>query len=186
MAMPARKDRYTVDEVLAMPWDGNRREVIDGELFVTPAPALLHQRATNELLAMLRDYAPQIGGEAFVSPADIVLTESALVQPDLFVVPRQAGVRLTAWSQVVTLLLAVEVLSPRTAKRDRTVKRALYQSQRVPEYWIVDTVARLIERWRPDSTEPELLRDELLWQPVPAQEPLLIDLVAFFGAVMEE
>lgn len=186
MAMPARKDRYTVDEVLAIPWDGNRREVIDGELLVTPAPALLHQRAANELLAMLRDYAPRIGGEAFASPADIVLTESALVQPDLFVVPRLSGVRLSAWSQVARLLLAVEVLSPRTARRDRTVKRALYQAQRVPEYWIVDTVARVVERWRLDSTDADVLREELLWRPVPTHEALSIDLVAFFRAVLEE
>jgi len=186
MAMPVRKHRYTVDEVLAIPWDGNRREVIDGDLFVTPAPALLHQRAVNELLSLLRDYARQIGGEAFASPSDIVLTDAALVQPDLFVVPRQAGVRLTAWSQVATLLLAVEVLSPRTARRDRTVKRALYQAQHVPEYWVVDIVARVIDRWRPDSSESELLRDALRWQPVPAREPLSIDLVAYFRNVLEE
>ncbi len=186
MAMPACNHRYTVDEVLAIPWDGNRREVIDGELFVTPAPALLHQRAINELLSLLRDYAWLIGGEAFSSPADIVLTDAALVQPDVFVVPRTSGVRLTDWSQVAQLLLAAEVLSPRTARRDRTGKRALYQAQRVPEYWIVDLVARVIERWRPDSSEPDLLREVLLWQPVPAHAPLSIDLVAYFRQVLEE
>ena len=63
-------------------------------------------------------------------------------------------------------LLAVEVLSPSTARADRTVKRRLYQRAGVPEYWIVDLEARLVERWRPADERPEVLTDTLTWRPV--------------------
>ena len=61
MPLPASPDisrrDWTVDEVRAIPEDGNRYEVIDGELFVTPAPSWLHQRAAIELLFLVRPYA---------------------------------------------------------------------------------------------------------------------------------
>ena len=74
MAMPAYPTGWTVDMVRALPDDGNRYEVIDGELFVTPAPSLVHQRAVIELLDIVRPYAKAHGvGEALVSPADVVV-----------------------------------------------------------------------------------------------------------------
>ena len=83
-------------------------------------------------------------------------------------------------------MLAVEVLSPSTARADRQVKRRLFQRQGVAEYWIVDLDARLIERWRPDDERPELLAETLVWQPPSEAEPLEIDLPRFFGEVMGE
>lgn len=186
MATPARKIRCTVEEVLAIPWDGNLREVINGELFVTPAPILLHERAVRLLSELLQPYARAVAAEMFGAPADIVLTPETLVQPDIFVVPRQKGVRLTAWEQVKALLLTVEVISPKTARRDRTVKRDYYQARGVPEYWIVDNNARMVERWRPHSTDAEVVRGILVWHPVPEHPPLTIDLVEFFRTVFDE
>ena len=75
------------------------------------------------------------------------------------------------------------ILSPSTARADRHVKRRLYQRERVPEYWIVDVDARLIERWRPEDERPEILAEQLEWRPDPAHPPLTIDLPAYFRDV---
>jgi Uma2 family endonuclease len=186
MVTPAHKARCTVEEVLAIPEDNNRHEVLRGRHYVTPAPVLLHERAVLLLTDILRPYAAAFAGEAFGSRADIVLSPETLVQPDIFVVPRQKGVRLITWEQVKALLLTVEVISPKTARRDRTVKRDYYQTRGVPEYRIVDNTKRQVERWRPGSTEAEVIRDTLAWRPVPTHAPLTIDLVAFFQAVFDE
>lgn len=82
------------------------------------------------------------------------------------------------------LLLVVEIPSPGTARADRLVKRRLYQRQGVPEYWIVDVAARLVERWRPEDERPEILTEHLEWQPAPVREALRVDLAAYFGEVV--
>jgi Uma2 family endonuclease len=75
-------------------------------------------------------------------------------------------------------LLAIVVLSPSTARFDRLLKRRRYQRAGVAEYWIVDPDARLVERWRPDDTRPELVSEILTWQPDAAKPPLELDLPA--------
>ncbi len=79
----------------------------------------------------------------------------------------------------------VEVVSPATARYDRTIKRALYQRVGVMEYWIVDLDARLVERWRPEDTRPEIVTDSLTWHPAGTSEPMVLDLEAFFKEVHE-
>ena len=103
-----------------------------------------------------------------------------------FVAPLLRGKRPSEWKEIESLVLAVEVLSPSTARADRRVKLRLYQRQHVPEYWIVDVDARLIERWRPDDERPEILAETLEWQPDPAHPPLVIDLPAYFRDVTGE
>jgi Uma2 family endonuclease len=152
-------------------------------LYVTPSPRYLHQRAVLELHVIVGAYVKAIALESMCLSADIAFSEYTLVQPDLFVFPRIVGKPIREWADVHPLVLAVEVLSPRTARRERTVKRRLYQTQNTPEYWIVDADARAIERWRPDSTQAEVLTTTLSWQPVATQIPLSIDLVSYFRAV---
>ncbi|MGH7717648.1 MAG: Uma2 family endonuclease, partial [Gemmatimonadaceae bacterium] len=109
-----------------------------------------------------------------------------MVQPDLFAVPLVEGRKPRTWEEAGRLLLAVEVLSPGTARADRDVKRRLYQRHRVPEYWIVDVDARLVERWRPDNLRPEILAATLEWRPDPERAPFEIDLVRYFAEVAGE
>jgi Uma2 family endonuclease len=183
MSMPAAEP-WTVEKVRALPSDGNRYEVVDGELLVTPAPTFDHQDAVGSLFVRLREYTLREGvGYAAMSPADITLGPRTLVQPDLFVAALVEGRRPREWSDVERLLLAVEVLSPSTARADRAVKRALYQRQGVGEYWIVDLDARLVERWRPEDQRPEVLADVLDWSPEPGREPLRLELAGFFEQV---
>jgi Uma2 family endonuclease len=186
MAMPAETTEWTAEMARALPDDGNRYEVLDGELFVTPAPSRHHQRALKRLYDSLNPYVVKHSiGEMLWSPSDIEFSPRRLVQPDVFVAPAGPGIPSSTWRDISALILAIEVLSPSTARADRSQKRTIYQDQRVPEYWIVDLDARVVERWRPDDERPEVLADTLLWQPRADAAPLSIALPEFFAAVMD-
>lgn len=182
MAMPAMSSarRYTLAEVLALPADGNRYEVVHGELLVTPAPRAVHQLVLWELSARIHSYLVALGrpAGAVAGPADITWDDDVLVQPDILVVPRE-DVSLD-WSTYKHLLLAVEVLSPSSARGDRVVKRRLYQERRVGTYWIVDADKRLVEVWHPDDEVPEIITDILRWQVSPEAPVLEIALHEVF------
>jgi Uma2 family endonuclease len=77
-------------------------------------------------------------------------------------------------------------LSPSTARFDRTVKRPFYQRVGVPEYWIVDLDARLVERWRPSDERPEIIIGKLAWRPDGAQSELLLQLEELWEALPAE
>jgi Uma2 family endonuclease len=186
MAMPATTI-WTADMVRALPDDGKRYEVIDGELFVTPAPTLIHQRATFDLATVLRRYVDAHAiGEVLLAPADVLAAQHVTVQPDVFVAPLVEGRKPVSWQEVGTPLLAIEILSPSTARADRHVKRRLYQRERVSEYWIIDVDARLLERWRADDERPEILADRVDWRPDARHPPLVIDLAKYFRDVLAE
>ena len=186
MHMPLLARHWTVDDVHALPDDGNRYEVIDGELFVTPAPRWRHQEAVVELYTRLRDYLKRERiGHAFVAPADVIFSQTRLVQPDVFVVPLVNGRRPEQFADVGRLLLAAEVLSPGTARADRVAKRTLFRDERMPEYWIVDCDARTFERSTPLDARPEVLVDAVTWHPDGASAPLVIDLPSYFAAVLD-
>jgi Uma2 family endonuclease len=162
--------------------DGKRYEIIDGELLVTPAPHVAHQIVTGELYARLREYLrAHPVGRVIMAPADVRVGDRTSVDPDLFVIPQVRGPFPRFWSPLGTLLLAVEVLSPTTARVDRGRKRALYQREGVPEYWIVDLDAHLVERWRPGDARPEVLDETLEWRPSEMTEPLAVEVAALFA-----
>jgi Uma2 family endonuclease len=165
MGMPAVFPPVTtIEELLALPDDGLRHELLDGVHVVTPAPSLLHQRTVGWLCLHLRAALQRCrDAELFTSPADVVLGPRTLVQPDIFVVRREPGRKLEHWADVGVPLLAIEILSPTTALRDRGAKRRIYQRAGVAEYWIVDLDARLIERWRPEDSRPEIVDEMLEW-----------------------
>ncbi len=177
---------WTRKAVLALPDDGNRHELIGGELVVTPSPSGRHQVALMALYDWLR---PLVGaakpGGVLVSPADITLGEDEILQPDLFVYRTATGRPLGKWSDISELLLVAEILSPSSARYDRDIERRRYQRARVPEYWIVDLDGRVVERWRPEDSRPEILSERLRWSPAAGVE-LDLELAAFFGEVWGE
>lgn len=182
MAMPQATMQWTANMVRALPDDGNRYEVLDGTLHVTPSPALRHQLIIGALYRRFDQYvADHHSGCVILSPADVELDEHTLVQPDLFVAPLVAGREPRDWNELGRLLLVIEVLSPSTARADRLTKRDRYRRAGIPEYWIVDGDARVIERWRPGDERPEVLGERIEWRADPAQEPLTIDLPTLFG-----
>jgi Uma2 family endonuclease len=187
MGMPDTVDRRTREMVLALPDDGNRYELFDGELLVTPPPTYLHQRTISVLLAVVAPYVKRHAlGEVLASPADLQLGGQQLAQPDLFVLPPMPGTGAAEWSAIPNPILVVEILSPSTARHDRLVKRRRYQRTGIPEYWVVDLDGRLVERWRPDDLRPEILAEELAWQPDPARDALRIDLPALFREIWRD
>jgi Uma2 family endonuclease len=178
---------WTAADRQEIPDDRNRYEIIDGELFMTPSPSWGHQRLTRELLRLIDDYLRTHRlGEVLSAPADVTLADDTVVEPDLFVVPLVEGRQPRSWADVRRLLLLIEILSSGTAHADRTVKRRRYQREGVPEYWIADGDARLVERWRPEDERPEMISDRLEWKPDDAMAPLLVDLPKLFEAALWE
>lgn len=172
---------YSADMVRALPDDGNRYETVRGELLVTPAPRLVHQRVVHRLATALETYVrAHPVGEVLASPADISWGPDILVQPDLFVASL-AETRTGDWSRVQTLLLAIEVLSPSTTRADRFTKRRLFQEVGVPLYWIVDPDLRQAEVWMPAAAFPAVERESLVWHPGGAAVPLTLRLDELFA-----
>ena len=190
MGMPAIRRHWTTADVRALidearPWP--RYELIDGELLVTPSPGNEHQIAVGAIFVLLYTYlAQEQVGVAITSPADLELRAGTLTQPDVFVVP--AGGASSAdgawgWSDIHSLLLAVEVISPSSIRTDRITKREYYLDVGVPDYFIVDVHARMVEHWSPERETPLVLRDQLVWQPAGAVHPLVVSLPDLFDKI---
>ena len=182
MSMPASAGGWTVAMLEALPDDGNRYEIIDGDLFVTPAPSYAHQRIALQLARLFANYLRDSReAEVMIAPADVRSGERTSVEPDLFVIPLASGRAVIGPANLGDLLLAIEVLSPTTAGLDRYKKRPTYQREGVREYWIVDADARFVERWRPDVDEPEIIRAVIEWRAPGAADVLDIDLDLLFA-----
>jgi len=136
----------TYKDYEALPADGRRYELHDGELSVTPAPSPRHQRIVSALHLVL---APHVNsrrqGEVFLSPIDCILSETTVVQPDLVYMDPTRSRLVSERGIEGPPTLVVEILSPTTTGIDRSTKRQLYARHRVPYYWIVDPEARTIE-----------------------------------------
>jgi Uma2 family endonuclease len=191
VSMPALRDRWTEREVRQLiedaPMYGDRLELVDSVLYVTPAPSRMHQRIVFELAQRLTaSVRPRGIGEVLLSPGDVRLAPELVVQPDVYVVPSRNGRRVPAVDPVIQLLLAVEVLSPLTERFDRGDKRMAYQSAGVPELWIVDATARTFERWRPNDEFAETLDASITWTPSGHDESLVLDVRGFFTDVSDD
>jgi Uma2 family endonuclease len=144
MADLKTRPRKTVDDFMKLP-EGTLAELIDGEIFMSAAPRVPHQRVILNLVAEIRAYAhPKKLGEVFVSPMDVHLTSGDIVEPDLVFVRRENLAIIQDWIRGVPDLL-VEVLSPSHPERDLIVKRELYARNGVGEYWIVDPADRSVQ-----------------------------------------
>jgi Uma2 family endonuclease len=179
MGMPA-PIYYTAEMVRALPEDGNKYEVVHGELLVTPAPRVWHEVVWARAFDALRAYARvEPVGHVFGSRSDISYGPDTLVSPDIIVVPLEEA-RTGDWAKIRTLLLVVEVLSPSSKRHDRFTKRRLYQEQAVPLYWIVDPEAKTVEVWTPDARFPQIERERVEWHPAGATSPLTLPLEELF------
>ncbi len=174
---------YTADMVRAFPDDGNRYETVHGELLVTPAPRAWHQELISRLHVELVLYlkAHRVG-HLIASPADISWGSDTLVQPDLFVVPVEQA-RTLEWTAMRNLLLAIEVLSPSSARADRFTKRRLYQHQGVPVYWVIDGDQHMVEIWTPESEWPSVQQERVEWRPAGAAAPFELELRHLFQPI---
>lgn len=183
MPMPAAaRTDWTVEMLDALPDDGQRYEIIDGELFVTPAPSDVHQYVLGELYALHAYLRRTAVGKVLFAPADVHRPDRARnrVQPDLFVVRLTDG-RPPAYPFIMNdLLLAVEIASQGSPRYDYQTKRMLYLRDGVPEYWIVNPDARNISRWTGHDDPGDVLSRTITWHPPGMPEPLVIDIASMF------
>ena len=142
------KIKLTYQDYRHFPDDGRRHEIIDGEHYVSPSPSTNHQNASRHIQFALYEQIERSGrGHVFNAPMDLELAPVDVVQPDLIVVlDEQRHIVLPSRIRGVPDLL-VEILSPSTSERDQTLKRKLYESHGVPEYWIVDVDEQVVHRF---------------------------------------
>jgi Uma2 family endonuclease len=150
--MATTSTRLTYADLVAMPEDGKRHELIDGEHYVTPAPTLRHQLVLGHLHLDLAGWVEANGlGQVFFAPLDVVLSDHDVVEPDLLFVSTARLDRLGRAYVHDAPDLVVEVLSPGTRKIDATKKLRLYERFGVAEYWMIDPDAEWVEVHRAGS-----------------------------------
>lgn len=138
----------TYQDYAALPNDGRRYEIHEGELSVTPAPTPRHQEVVGNLFVALHAHVTAHRlGKVFVSPIDVILSDTSIVQPDLVYVATDRLGRISARGIEGAPTLVVEILSPSTTQVDRHTKLQLYARHGIPHYWIVDPDNRLVEAY---------------------------------------
>ena len=150
MAVEPRR-LYTYADLDTFPEDNLRRELIDGELFVTAAPRIRHQGVVATLTLLLGLYAREHGGRVFPAPTDVFFSDSSVVEPDVLFVTADHLDKLEDRFVRSAPDLVIEISSPSTRKLELVRKRELYERFEVPEYWYVDLDADLIHVYRLDE-----------------------------------
>ncbi len=142
VTLPAGRT-FTVDDLDRFPSDGNRYELIEGSLHVTPSPSLGHQQVLANLHLLLHEACPPHLNVLF-APLDVVLGPATVLVPDLVVIP--TGIEGLDRVPVAPHLV-VEVLSPSTRTYDLTAKHAVYREAGVGAYWVVDPEVPSVRAW---------------------------------------
>lgn len=141
----------TIADVDSMPEDGNRYEVIEGELFVSRAPSLTHQDVVVNLVFAFKEYLRENPiGKVWPGPG-VILCDFSGVIPDVVYISNErrreiaTGFRITGAPDLI-----IEILSPgaENERRDRHTKRQLYRKYGVKEYWVVDPEGSAIAIYR--------------------------------------
>jgi Uma2 family endonuclease len=146
--MPAAT-KLTYADYAALPDDGKRYELIDGELLVNPSPVPIHQTIALNIASAFREYFRKHGGGGvFVAPLDIVVSDAIVLEPDIIVIKHDRAGIVGPKNIVGPPHLLVEVLSGSTRRRDEVVKRGIYEQFGVDEYWIVDPDNELVRGYR--------------------------------------
>jgi len=140
--------KWTYKEYAAIPEDGLRHEIIDGEHFVNPSPSTQHQHVSKRLQYQIYTKIELAGlGVMFNAPMDVQLSENDIVQPDLVVILNENVRKITPTKIKVAPNLVVEILSPSTSGNDQTIKKDLYERSGVTEYWVVDPFEQQVGQW---------------------------------------
>ena len=171
---------YTVDDLANFPDDGNRYELLDGVLLVTPSPNQEHQviaaRLIHQLLGAL------VGsGVRVVGPGGVPRGPKTQLEPDVLVYPSRYPVN-SPWSEITEHWLAIEIFSPGSRIYDREFKRDAYLRLGVKEVWLVDADSRSVEISRtPGSSEHA--SDVIIWRPAAVDVEVRIELADIFAGI---
>jgi Uma2 family endonuclease len=181
--MSSSTTEWTYAEYARLPDDGNRYEVIDGEVCVTPAPGPLHQEIGANLFVELRSYVRAHGLGKVLWDVDLLFVTGQYLRPDMVFVPTESLDGITDRGVESVPGLVVEVLSPHSRRIDRELKPPRYRAFGVPEYWVVDPASRSVEVHRlQTASHPEVVTNTLRWQPRPEHPPLTLAVESLFDA----
>jgi Uma2 family endonuclease len=163
MHMAAAGHPWTLAELERLPDDGNKYEIIDGELFVTPPPSPEHEVVLIHLNELLVPHVAKHGLGAVFRPRAVIRSGGSEAEPDLFVCarPPRPG---AGWEDLPPPLLVVEVLSPTTRRRDLVAKRDFYLAAGSAEYWIIDPDERALRRVRAGRSD-DVEHETFNWEP---------------------
>ncbi|HAP93624.1 MAG TPA: Uma2 family endonuclease [Desulfotomaculum sp.] len=136
---------FTYEDYCLLPED-RRVELIGGDFYLVPSPSVIHQRVAANIEDILRDFVVENKlGEVLDAPLDIVLTPYDVVQPDVMFISNERRSIVTDENIQGPPDLVVEILSPSTGVRDRTIKKKLYARSGVRELWLVNAAVQVIE-----------------------------------------
>ena len=167
--------KWTLAELHSLPDDGNRYELVHGELFVTPPPNNVHETVLARLVRILVPYVGEHGLGLVYPGTPAVRLDQNEVLPDL-IVRAEAPRVLNDWENAPTPILVVEVASDSTRRRDLDQKRRFYMVDvRVPEYWAVDPELRRARVMRTGHADV-VVADRITWRPAGAPVPLVVEL----------
>ncbi len=142
--------RFAYEDLEQFPDDNKRRELIDGEVYVTPAPNIRHQRVVGNLYRLIGNFLEETPlGEVFVAPADVIFSEEDddVTEPDIIYLSKEKADKVSQRGIEGAPDWLTEVTSPSTRNRDFTLKLKLYQKHGVRLYWIIDLDAEMIHVW---------------------------------------
>jgi Uma2 family endonuclease len=172
---------YTVDDLDKFPDDGNRYELLDGVLLVTPAPAPVHQIVVSRLQARLTPALQDPGHAHVVGPGAVVRKPRTQLQPDILVYPSRFT-PTTDWPKITEHWLAVEVLSRSSRVYDREFKRDAYFALGVEQVWLVDWREQLVEVCK-GIGKSRRVRDVIRWRVRQVDVTIAIDLAEIFSGL---
>lgn len=177
MSVAVATKTWTLEELHSLPDDGNKYELIRGELFMTPPPTDEHETILAKLTRILDPYVAAQGLGYVYRPRAVLRFEGSEVEPDLMV--RKPHRRKGKWDDAPIPILIVEVHSPYTRRRDRQQKREYYGDAAIAEYWMIDPEAETITVVRAGQADV-VVHDLLSWSPPGTAAPLEFDVATLF------
>jgi len=147
--------KLTYDDLLLLPDDGLRHELIDGEHYVTASPNLRHQRVSGHLFSLIDAWLEEHPiGHVYHAPTDVVFSNVNVAVPDLIYVSNERMAQIATRQNLRGAPeLVIEIGSPSTRRRDETIKRRLYERSGIDEYWIVDPETDVVRVYRREETK---------------------------------
>jgi Uma2 family endonuclease len=180
MGVAASSRPWTLEELHRLPDDGNKYELVRGELFVTPPPSVDHELIGARLARILDAYVARHSLGYVWRPRSVVRLEGSEVEPDLMVRAAPATGEQD-WERMPVPILVVEVLSPTTRRRDLNQKKSFYLDAGVAEYWVVDPESRTLTVMRSETSNVLGESDDVTWTPVVPGEPLTFRVADLFS-----
>ncbi len=179
---PILPDReiWTIDDLEQLPDDGNRYEVLHGELLVTSAPSHRHQNAATALSYLLFAWCREQTGWAALGVGGFYVDRTTFLLPDvaLYEMDQHSA---APWTDVPPPVIVIEVLSPSTRRRDRHRKRPAYLWHGVREVWLVNVATRVIERWTAGAEFPVVESQSFSWSPRADVPAIVVEFATVFG-----